>query len=414
MSSPVIIIENLSKEYVLGGEVTEQRTFREMLMGAVTEPMKRLRRLQGRSEQQERFWALKDVSFTVNEGEVVGIIGANGAGKSTLLKVLSRITAPTEGHIQYKGRIASLLEVGTGFHPELSGRENIFINGAILGMTKSEITKRFDEIVEFSGVEKFLDTPVKRYSSGMYVRLAFAVAAHMDPDILIVDEVLAVGDAAFQKKCICMMRDVSKQGRTVLFVSHNMNMIRNLCTRAISLSNGKIVDEGDVSNVINSYIGIEKSENLLIKKSEKLADSYQSLKQVLIKNEMGEETKHISFSDRAVVEIKYVAPSGHDSYIVAVRITDSFGNTLFTSWDNDFLKDRNTKKGKEYVLNCTIPNYLLRPGKYVVTAFIREQAHGIAGKIEEIEVIFEVTDEGCILNKNRLGIIAPILEWKID
>jgi len=249
-----IKVEGLSKEYVLGGEAGKQRTFREMLMGAVTEPIKRLKRLQGSSEEQERFWALKDINFTVNEGEVVGIIGVNGAGKSTLLKVLSRITAPTKGQIQYKGKIASLLEVGTGFHPELSGRENIFINGAILGMTKSEIRKRFDEIVEFAGIEKFLDTPVKRYSSGMYVRLAFAVAAHMDPDILIVDEVLAVGDASFQNKCIRKMEDVSREGRTVLFVSHNMASIKSMCSRAIQLCEGSMVADGSASVVVGAYL----------------------------------------------------------------------------------------------------------------------------------------------------------------
>ena len=275
MTRLAIKVEGLSKEYVLGGEVTEQMTFREMLMGAVTEPMKRLRRLQGRSTQQERFWALKDVNFTVNEGEVVGIIGANGAGKSTLLKLLSRITAPTKGQIQYRGRIASLLEVGTGFHPELSGRENIFINGAILGMTRNEIRKRFDEIVEFAGIGKFLDTPVKRYSSGMYVRLAFAVAAHLDTDILIVDEVLAVGDAEFQKKCLNKMEYVSNQGRTVLFVSHNMASIKRLCDSGILLESGNIIAVGSPHDIVSKYYkeSCSAGTNVVFEKGQHKTDS---------------------------------------------------------------------------------------------------------------------------------------------
>lgn len=204
----------------------------------------------------EEFWALKDVSFDIQQGDRVGIIGRNGAGKSTLLKILSRITEPTSGKVSIKGRVASLLEVGTGFHPELSGRENIFLNGAILGMSKAEIKKKFDEIVAFAEVEKFLDTPVKRYSSGMYVRLAFAVAAHLEPEILIVDEVLAVGDAQFQKKCLGKMEEVGKEGRTVLFVSHNMSAIQNLCTKAIWLERGHLHREGDVTEQITSYLKV--------------------------------------------------------------------------------------------------------------------------------------------------------------
>ncbi len=252
-SSPAIIVENLSKQYVLGGEVDQTQTFRDMLTGIFKQPVQRLKRLQGSSKSQEKFWALKDINFEINEGEVVGIIGANGAGKSTLLKVLSRITAPTKGAVHYKGRIASLLEVGTGFHPELSGRENIYVNGAILGMTKADIRKRFDEIVEFAGVEQFLDTPVKRYSSGMYVRLAFAVAAHMDPDILIIDEVLAVGDATFQKKCLGMMHDISQAGRTVLFVSHNLSAVRKLCPLLLLIEDGSLKFHGETDKGLAIY-----------------------------------------------------------------------------------------------------------------------------------------------------------------
>lgn len=255
MSTPIIHIENLSKRYQLGTVGT----------GSFRQDIKlwwnvNIRRASDpffyESINAQTLWALRNVSFTVNEGEVIGIIGRNGAGKSTLLKILSGIVSPTSGKVLGRGKINSLLEVGTGFHDELSGRENIFLNGYFLGMQRQEIEKKFDEIVEFSGVEKFLDTPVKRYSSGMYMRLAFSVAAHLEPDILIVDEVLAVGDAEFQKKCLGKMHDVSaKHGRTILYVSHNMQSVINLCSRAIHLENGKVIDIGPSSKVVNSYVG---------------------------------------------------------------------------------------------------------------------------------------------------------------
>src|SRR6187551_531163 len=234
MSDSVISVENVSKRYILGHQRSKSDGFRHVIEDAVRAPLNWLRsRRERRAQEREEFWALNDVSFEIKQGEVVGIIGRNGAGKSTLLKILSRITEPTSGRITIEGRVASLLEVGTGFHPELTGRENIFLNGAILGMSRVEIKRKFDEIVAFSEVERFLHTPVKRYSSGMYVRLSFAVAAHLEPEILIVDEVLAVGDAQFQKKCLGKMEDVSSQGgRTVLFVSHNTGVISQLCNKA--------------------------------------------------------------------------------------------------------------------------------------------------------------------------------------
>jgi len=257
MSDTVIRVENLAKRYVLGQqeEGSSYKTFR----GAITDAAKSVGgALNPRAKKEARtakgeFWALKDVSFDIKQGDRVGFIGRNGAGKSTLLKVLSRITEPTSGSIRIKGRVASLLEVGTGFHPELTGRENIFLNGAILGMSKAEIKRKFDEIVAFAEVEKFLDTPVKRYSSGMYVRLAFAVAAHLEPEILIVDEVLAVGDATFQKKCLGKMEDVGKEGRTVLFVSHNMQAIRRLCSKAVYLERGVTKEVNSVEDAIQRY-----------------------------------------------------------------------------------------------------------------------------------------------------------------
>jgi lipopolysaccharide transport system ATP-binding protein len=270
MSQSAIVVENLSKRYLIGHRRTSPGHYKYVaLRDVITQEMRNFTRkaadiVRGRQvvqgDEVEEFWALKDVSFEVKEGEVLGVVGRNGAGKSTLLKILSRITEPTEGRVLLRGRVASLLEVGTGFHPELTGRENIFLNGAILGMTQQEIRKKFDEIVAFAEVERFLDTPVKHYSSGMYVRLAFAVAAHLEPEILIVDEVLAVGDAEFQKKCLGKMEEVSRrQGRTVLFVSHNVQVMLGLCTRGIFLKLGGVRATGDIKTVVEAYINSQTS-----------------------------------------------------------------------------------------------------------------------------------------------------------
>lgn len=256
MSQPIIKVAGLSKSFVISHQGKEKYvSLRDVISQQANQIFSLGKRNQRRGSSKEEFWALKDVTFEIQQGDRVGIIGRNGAGKSTLLKVLSRITDPTKGRVEINGRVASLLEVGTGFHPELTGRENIFLNGAVLGMSRAEIRQKFDEIVAFAEVEKFLDTPVKRYSSGMYVRLAFAVAAHLEPEILIVDEVLAVGDAQFQKKCLGKMQDVSKnQGRTVLFVSHNLSTVKNLCSKIIYMKEGKIVSQGAVDETIAEYL----------------------------------------------------------------------------------------------------------------------------------------------------------------
>src|SRR5438270_2774939 len=253
---PIISVEKLGKAYYIGQQLDTHVTFRDTLAKLAKAPLERWRRRVGpEADAQDAFWAIRDINFDVQRGEVVGLIGRNGAGKSTLLKVLSRITEPTEGRAVLRGRVASLLEVGTGFHPELTGRENIFLNGAILGMRKAEISRKFDQIVDFAEIEKFLDTPVKRYSSGMYVRLAFAVAAHLEPEILIVDEVLAVGDAQFQKKCLGKMESVSRrEGRTVLFVSHNMAAVEALCSSAMVLASGAMIARGDTLSMVQTYL----------------------------------------------------------------------------------------------------------------------------------------------------------------
>ena len=261
MSTNAIKVEKLSKRYRIGYEKQARDTFAEVITDWVSRPIKNYRRLrnltkfdQSNEEIEDIIWALRDVSFEIKPGEVIGVIGKNGAGKSTLLKILSRITFPTSGIVELNGRVSSLLEVGTGFHPELTGRDNVYLNGTILGMTRDEINRKFDEIVDFSGVSKFIDTPVKFYSSGMGVRLAFSVAAHLEPEILLIDEVLSVGDAAFQKKSLGKMEEVSMQGRTVLFVSHNMGAVRSLCSRGLLLEEGALVKDDDVDQVINSYL----------------------------------------------------------------------------------------------------------------------------------------------------------------
>ena len=279
MGKPVITVEGLSKRYTLHHQA-RSGLLRDQLASLLRNPF---RREKGAGNTQEEFWALKDVNFTVNQGDVLGIIGRNGAGKSTLLKILSRITEPTTGRITIQGRIASLLEVGTGFHGELSGRENIFLNGAILGMTRQEIRKKFDEIVAFSEVEKFLDTPVKHYSSGMYVRLAFAVAAHLEPEILIIDEVLAVGDFAFQKKCLGKMREIATgQGRTVLFVSHNTSAVAQLCTNALVLENGRLTFLGTVGEALSHYSAGFKSSTAQFKTAFSAQDSHLAVTSIRI------------------------------------------------------------------------------------------------------------------------------------
>ena len=315
MSDTVIKVENLGKKYIIGHQKQENYTaLRDVIANGVKGLGRKLIEPwdQKITEQNhEEFWALKDVSFEIKQGDRVGIIGRNGAGKSTLLKILSRITEPTTGSIRIKGRVASLLEVGTGFHPELTGRENIFLNGAILGMSRTEIQRKFDEIVAFAEVEKFLDTPVKRYSSGMYVRLAFAVAAHLEPEILVVDEVLAVGDAQFQKKCLGKMEDVGKEGRTVLFVSHNIGMIRSLCQRCILLSGGTVIQDEVTESVLATYlsiIGLDEATNGEIYwplNSDAPGGSEMKLRSIRLLGTTGEPQSTFDVEKPITVEISY-------------------------------------------------------------------------------------------------------------
>ena len=373
MPNPVIQVEDLGKKYIIRHQDTAgYSTLRDTIVNGTKSLIHTI--INSRSLNNtniEEFWALKNLNFEINEGDRLGIIGRNGAGKSTLLKVLSRITEPTTGRIKIKGRIASLLEVGTGFHPELSGRENIFLNGAILGMSKVEIKLKFDEIVDFSEVEKFLDTPVKRYSSGMYVRLAFAVAAHLEPEILIVDEVLAVGDTAFQQKCLGKMEEVGRNGRTVIFVSHNMATVKQLCNKACLLANGTLIDRGKPEDIIASYM-----ENTLGKVNDSGRKNYQHIKgdrRVEINNiticdrQRGEVIVSIFSKIKIALEYHVIEPINKLEFFVLFHSLAT-GEILSSCWQKDTREHINPieRKGK---INLEFNNHLL-PGKYVISAGI--------------------------------------------
>ena len=370
MSDVAIKVEGLGKKYLLrhqAGGRPRYVALRDVLAGKFKGMFNRKSKIENRKSVEE-FWALRDVSFEVRQGEAVGIIGRNGAGKSTLLKLLSRITEPTKGRIELEGRVASLLEVGTGFHPELTGRENIFLNGAILGMRRAEIRKKFDEIVAFAEVEKFLDTPVKHYSSGMYMRLAFAVAAHLEPEILIVDEVLAVGDAAFQKKCLGKMQDVStKEGRTVLFVSHNMAAVRSLCSRSILLDGGKIAMAGQVEECISRYLLSAQDMPAKIHTANLRRREDHDAKALRITSvTLGEEnTRAICFSGQPlVIRMEFEVTVALESVIFGVGAYSSDGVRIFECRSVDsFRPIENLSPGK-YSLRCTLLNNPLNVGLY--------------------------------------------------
>ncbi len=367
-------VENLGKRYRIG---TRQRSdsLREAFVEALRTPRRLFRRPTATAPASAPYiWALKDVSFEVRRGEVVGIIGRNGAGKSTLLKILSRITEPTEGRAEIYGRVGSLLEVGTGFHPELTGRENIYLNGAILGMKKAEIDRQFDEIVEFAEIEKFLDTPVKHYSSGMYVRLAFAVAAHLQPEILLVDEVLAVGDAAFQKKCLGKMGDVAKEGRTVLFVSHNMGAVNSLCSRAILLDGGHVQLDDNANQVIDKYINevaYTAATIPIAHRSDREGDGQIRFVSLHLEDSNGQMISVLRSGEDSHLVFSYECPDGlsKKNVIVSFAIKDSWGIVLLhhrTNFNNQNFYQIPPKG--QFI--CQIPKLPLAPGEYSINIFV--------------------------------------------
>lgn len=424
MNDIAIRAEGLCKKFHIGRKKEKYKTLRDTLANTLTAPFRRVGKLlrshaTGSAELNETIWALKDVSFEVKKGEIIGIIGRNGAGKSTLLKILSRITEPTTGFAEIYGRVGSLLEVGTGFHPELTGRENIYLNGAILGMKQIEIDNKFDEIVAFAEVEKFIDTPVKHYSSGMYLRLAFAVAAHLETEILLVDEVLAVGDLEFQKKCLGKMQDVAGQGRTVLFVSHNMSAVNRLCNRAIWVDGGTIRSDGLTNNVIESYLlsQIKTCTNEVRFQILQPDDKFQ-IKFVRIRSGKGELAAIVDFQESFKIEVGYEVIKSLRGISIWCRITDLQGNIICTSWDTDTTdwKDR-VRESAQYLSICTVPRGLLKPGRYLLSIGVLTDKNALVYNdifiTRENILSFEVSSVNYFLNPNRSGIIAPLFEWEV-
>jgi len=419
LSDLAIRVEGLSKRYRIG-ERTGYVTLKDTLTKIFSNSLKVFRdQGKGKSKANDNYiWALNDVSFDVKKGEILGIIGDNGAGKTTLLKILSKITEPTKGHAEIYGSVGSLLEVGTGFHPELTGRENIYLSGAILGMKKVEIDRKFDEFVAFAEIEKFIDTPVKRYSSGMYVRLAFSVAAHLEPEILLVDEVLAVGDAAFRKKCLGKMGDVAKEGRTVLFVSHNMGAINTLCSRAILIDTGTIVKDGRTQQIIKKYLSRGVVNRGQIAWSEKERPGNQAFRLVAVSliSAKGLKTSQINISEDLTIKIDYEVLREGACVQLALMLFDVNGYCVFSSLSNT---EENVYHGKpihsgRYMSECLIYGNLLNNGKYYVSI------SGTSGSWRERFTInnvltFEAVDDGILKRDywgNYRGIIRPKLTWK--
>ena len=415
MQMPAIKVESLWKEYTIGESQDQHTTFYDLLAHTIKDPFKRLRNNGGGGQDANKFWALRDVNFEAQPGDVLGIIGRNGAGKSTLLKILSRITAPTRGKVTARGRMASLLEVGTGFHPELSGRENIYLNAAILGMGKREIERKFDDIVAFSGVEKFIDTPVKRYSSGMYVRLAFSVAAHIEADILLVDEVLAVGDAEFQKRCLGMMGDVARGGRTVLFVSHNLTALRNLCKTGLLLSAGQTQAFGKIGDVLNQYVSNQVSGNATsVELGDSSSDKAVSIRCVVVSPIDQSDNVPLSvassFSIKTTVHLRLP-----DMEIgVFLHCHDENQNRVFStgSFFNPQLNGMRLPAGC-HDFECIVPGQLLNDGEYTLdVSIVRDRSEVLIA--ESAILSFRVHDEPLGVagwHWPPVGVIRPKLSW---
>ena len=407
----VLKVENIYKQYELGqvSTGTMAHDFNRWLhkIRGKEDPYLKITEKNTRDENggSNFVWALDNISFDVNQGDVVGIIGSNGAGKSTLLKILSKVTSPTKGSIKIKGRIASLLEVGTGFHPDLSGRENIFLNGAILGMTKKEIHAKFDEIVAFSGVDKYIDTPVKRYSSGMYVRLAFSVAAHLEPEILIVDEVLAVGDAEFQKKCLGKMKEVSQQGRTVIFVSHNLVAVKSLCTKGIVMDQGKLIFSGSADEAVESYMNANASKvqptKAFSSPEDAIGNEFIKIKSITVQPEK------LFVTDAIQLDFSFWNYTDELKFNVAFDVIDVFGEVVFGS-GTEFTSINNVGSA-----SCLIPSNLMNDGIYSIHVYVHT-----AGMRKLCDFMDVVSFEVCDKERNHAyygkinGAVRPKLTWK--
>jgi lipopolysaccharide transport system ATP-binding protein len=416
--------EGLGKLYRIGAT---QGAYRYRLLGEQVAERVRRRGRKPSDAPSRTFWALRNVSFDVAEGEVVGIIGRNGAGKSTLLKILSRITSPTEGHVQVRGRVGSLLEVGTGFHPELTGRENIFLSGAVIGMRRSEVTRQLDQIVDFAGVERFLDTPIKRYSSGMYLRLAFAVAAHLEADVLLVDEVLAVGDAEFQKKCLGRMAEIGATGRTVLFISHSMPSLLRLCRRIILLDHGGVVADGEAHEVVRTYLdtGLATSTQRSWRTpAEAPGDDVARLKSVGIRTEagpLGGEEVDIRLPIGIEVEYWHLSDDPHLRPSVNVHIRNEDGVCLFVSNDFNNAEWKNRQRSRGVVrATCWIPGNFLAEGRVHVEAVVSTYNPTVVHAEEQDAVAFQVADRstGDGVRGEYVGdwpgVVRPMLRWTVE
>lgn len=408
MSHPVVIAENLAKAYRLGTREKRHDTFRDLVSASFGAPLRLFRKADDDAADDTLFWALRDVSLDVHQGEVVGIIGRNGAGKSTLLKILSRITEPTSGSIRLRGRVASLLEVGTGFHPELTGGENVFLNGALLGMKRAEIRRKFDEIVAFADIEQFLDTPVKRYSSGMYVRLAFAVAAHLEPEILIVDEVLAVGDHQFQKKCIGKMRDVSLgDGRTVLFVSHNMAAVRSLCRTGVVLEKGHIAFRGNIEDAIQHYMRPEVDESAdstVVFRTEQIRGPRMLSARILCGGKLG---TRLEMGDSLAIEVEFAHATSLAPRIGLV-ISTMDGIRILGSNNRYQPTEGGDVSATHGRVACDLGVVPLVAGTYAVSLWFGDMAHD--SHVEEGALSFEVVERD-IWGLGRVPASGDALEW---
>jgi len=411
-------VHDLGKRYALGAQLNAYDTLRDVLASKFS-LFGRKRRA---DDDQTHIWALRHVSFDVPEGSVLGIIGKNGAGKSTLLKILSRVTEPTEGYAEIRGRVGALLEVGTGFHPELTGRENIYLNGAILGMSRAEIDRKFDEIVAFAEMERFLDTPVKRYSSGMYVRLAFAVAAHLEPEILVVDEVLAVGDAAFQRKSLGRMSDVARGGRTVLFVSHNMSAILNLTKEAIVLEKGRIAFRGPTPEAVDYYLAstMTRSGERIWQPEEIPATAAPFRPLALrVKDTRGRVTDAVRSVEPVTIEVTYALDAPIQGLRVGIYLLSTRGEYVFTSFDTDeqeTFQRWETRPAGRYVSRCIIPANLLNSGRYLVS--LNASVYNVKRYFQEDNAVAFTVDAtgapGSHWAEPRPGVVRPRLDWEIE
>jgi len=380
MNDIALRVENLSKVYRIGRAQQRHDTLRDAFVAVVQAPLKRLQERGNSHDREDTIWALKDVSFEVKRGEVLGIIGRNGAGKTTLLKILSRITEPTEGRAIIRGRVGSLLEVGTGFHPELTGRENIYLSGAILGMRKAEIDRKFDEIVAFAEVERFLDTPVKRYSSGMYVRLAFAVAAHLEPEILLVDEVLAVGDAGFQKKCLRKMSDVADEGRTVLFVSHNMAAVDSLCDRCVGLRVGRIAYQGDPTKVIQKYLAETANAHKavpLAKRTDRMGSGDVRFRTVRFLDCQGREVTQVRMGAPLTIEASYEVFAPLREPVYGFLFADKLNRTVLRAYSHESHRGPTPKIVSAGTLRCRFERLPLMYGVYSVHLWVSRHRYPV-------------------------------------